>query len=157
MLLGASAQDLLAGQEEVPFSSEDHDASALASVAEEDGALEAASPLARGADVYTSPAAVRAAFPYLAPSVAAALHTRNGRLEDAALAYEHTAARIITQAIEQCGAHAQRSLYERAETRVGTVRFELQEEVGATPLMASDWPLMASEGFWWPLVASDDL
>ena len=68
------------------------------------------------------------------------------KAESAALAYEHTAARIITQAIEQCGAHAQRSLYERAEKRVGTVRFELQEEVGATPLMASDWPLVASDG-----------
>jgi hypothetical protein len=37
----------------------------------------ARSPRALGADVFTTPAAVAAAFPYLAPSTAAAMHTRN--------------------------------------------------------------------------------
>jgi hypothetical protein len=35
------------------------------------------SPLARGADVYTTPAAVHAAFPYLSPAFSAVMHTRN--------------------------------------------------------------------------------
>lgn len=36
-----------------------------------------ASPRAHGADVYTTPAAALAAFPYLSPSTAAAMHARN--------------------------------------------------------------------------------
>jgi hypothetical protein len=37
----------------------------------------AASPRARGADVYATPAAALAAFPYLSPGTAAAMHARN--------------------------------------------------------------------------------